>query len=148
MVLRLPDFYGPTAEVSYAKTLFDAIRAGATANLLSPVHPPHEWIYVPDTVPVIGDLLERDEAFGNAFNLGGTVSTTRELVAAIGRAARHAPKTRTIAPPMVDDARALRDALSPVGAVTLDDAKLRTVLGPIRRTSFADGIAATLATIA
>ncbi|HYZ15615.1 MAG TPA: NAD-dependent epimerase/dehydratase family protein, partial [Candidatus Acidoferrum sp.] len=153
IILRLPDFYGPTAEISYAKTLFDAVSAGTTANLLAPIDAPHEWIYVPDAAPVIADLLERDDAFGTAYNLGGTTASTRELVAAIGQAAGRTPKMRTIPPLMVwligrfdPTMRELFEMLYLWSdPVVLDDTKLRTVLGAIACTPLADGIAATVA---
>ena len=58
LVVRLPDFYGPGAENSLANPIFRAALAGKTANWLGPVNPPHEFVYMPDTGPVIADLAE------------------------------------------------------------------------------------------
>ena len=53
LVVRLPDFYGPGADNSLANPIFRAALAGKTANWIGPVNTPHEFVYVPDTGPVI-----------------------------------------------------------------------------------------------
>ena len=62
LVVRLPDFYGPGAENSLANPIFRAALAGKTANWLGPVNTPHEFVYVPDTGPVIADLANAPTA--------------------------------------------------------------------------------------
>jgi nucleoside-diphosphate-sugar epimerase len=71
LVLRLPDFYGPHAEVSLAHMIFEAALAGKPAQWLGSVDLPHEFIFIPDAVRVIADLLARDDLDGSAWNLGG-----------------------------------------------------------------------------
>ena len=59
MIVRLPDFYGPNADIGLANPMFRAALAGKTANWVGPVNQPHEFVYVPDTGPVIVDLASR-----------------------------------------------------------------------------------------
>src|SRR6266567_584507 len=53
LVVRLPDFYGPHAELSLAHMIFDAAVKGKTANWPGPANTLHELVYTPDTGPVI-----------------------------------------------------------------------------------------------
>jgi nucleoside-diphosphate-sugar epimerase len=39
-ILRPPDFYGPDAELSYVRAIFDAALKGGTANLIGPIDTP------------------------------------------------------------------------------------------------------------
>src|ERR1035441_6189098 len=52
MIVRLPDFYGPHADLGLANPIFRAALAGKTANWAGPVNTEHEFVYVPDTGPV------------------------------------------------------------------------------------------------
>src|SRR5947209_3173410 len=56
LVVRLPDFYGPGAEQGFGNPIFHAALKGKTANWLGPINAPHEFIFVPDTGPVIVEL--------------------------------------------------------------------------------------------
>ncbi len=65
MVVRLPDFYGPHAELSLAHMVFQAALAGKTANWTGPVNPPHEFVFVPDLGPSLVDLAMCDDFTAN-----------------------------------------------------------------------------------
>jgi len=96
LIVRLPDFYGPGAENSLANPIFRAALAGKTANWVGPVNTPHEFVYVPDTGPVIADLAEAAECYGEAWNYGGPGAiNTIDFITRIYRAAGRAPKYRT-----------------------------------------------------
>jgi len=66
MVVRLPDFYGPHADLSLANPIFRAALDGKTANWLGPVNAPHEFLFVPDAGPAIADLAACAECYGEA----------------------------------------------------------------------------------
>ncbi len=120
LIVRLPDFYGPNADVGLANPIFHAALQGKTANWVGPVNTLHEFVFVPDTGPVIADLASRDECFGEAWNFGGpgVINTmdfiTRDLscrwtfaqIPHGGR--RNAEASGTLQP---HDARGGRDAL-------------------------------------
>src|SRR3954447_11638292 len=96
MVVRLPDFYGPGADNSLANPIFQAALSGKTANWIGPVNPPHEFVYVPDTGPVIADLAECPECYGEAWNYGGPGAINAlDFITRVYRAAGSAPKYRT-----------------------------------------------------
>jgi len=96
LIVRLPDFYGPGADNSLANPIFRAALAGKTANWVGPVNTAHEFVFVPDTGPVIVDLGECAECYGDAWNFGGPGDiNTMDFITRVYRAVGRAPKYRT-----------------------------------------------------
>jgi nucleoside-diphosphate-sugar epimerase len=154
LVLRPPDFYGPKAQNTVAAYALANIAAGKPADLLGPIDRPHEWIYVPDLAQVIADLFERPDAFGTAYNVAGVGTLTslefaRRLFAFAERPLRYREagplllRAMGIVNPFMREL--VEMAYLQQTPVILDDTKLRTVLGTIRKTSYDDGIRATVA---
>lgn len=151
--LRLPDFYGPHAALSAGNLIFESALAGKPANLLGPADTPHEFIYTPDVAPVVCDLLERTEAFGRPYNLGGpgTIST-RAFAEQVYAAAGTPFRARVAGPRMIrllGFFSGLMRELSEMSylqshPVILDDARLHQALGQVRKTSYEEGIRLTL----
>jgi len=155
--LILPDFYGPGVEKSYAKALFDGAMDGSVATVVAPVDTPHEFIYIPDVAPVIVDLLERPAAFGTHYHLGGagTISQ-RELGRLAYAAAGRDPKTLKLFPvpkwmfQLMGVGNAFMREIVEMTylfekPLILDDAKLHAALPHVHKTSFEDGVRATIA---
>ena len=149
LVLRLPDFYGPHAELSLADQVFQGASSGKAANWLGSADLPHEFVFVPDAGAVLADLIAREASFGQAWNFGGPGAITgREFIAAAYQAAGRPPKFRTAGPlmlrlgglfdPLLRELVELRYlAETPV---ILDDLKLERHLGGLRKTPYPDGI--------
>lgn len=152
--LVLPDFYGATAEYSYSKEIFEALRAGRTANVIGPVDVPHEYVYVPDAAVAVAELFGRPDLFGERYHFGGTGTiTTRQFITIAERLGAKRIKT------LVANKTLLRllGLFNPLMAelvemhylftepVILNDRKLRTAIPHLPRTSYEDGIAQTLA---
>jgi nucleoside-diphosphate-sugar epimerase len=153
LVLVLPDFYGPTADLSYGKEIFEAALSGKTANVVGPLDVAREYVYVPDVAPVIADLFERPAAFGRTYNLAAAGRiTTREFVDAVQHAAGKRIKLLAVNKTML----LLFGTFSPLlrefvemyylftDPVVLDDTLLRSVLPDVRKTPYDVGIPATL----
>ena len=154
LVLRPPDFYGPTAVNSAPDFALKAALSGKTADVLGPDTLPHEYVYVPDLAAPIADLFERPDAFGTAYNVAGSGSiTTRDFIARLLTAAGRPATTRVAGKTLIR----LLGIFNPLmrelvemnylqsTPVMLDDAKLRSVLPHLRKTSYDEGIAATAA---
>jgi nucleoside-diphosphate-sugar epimerase len=153
LVVRLPDFYGPGAENSLAHLVFSAALAGKTANWIGPVNTEHEFIFVPDTGPVIVDLAECAECYGEAWNFGGPGPiNTLDFITRVYRAAGRAPKYRSVgrgllkimgwfSPLMRELPEMLYLQETPV---ILDDSKLLAKFPYIHKTSYDEGIQQTL----
>jgi nucleoside-diphosphate-sugar epimerase len=153
LLVRLPDFYGPGADNSLANPIFHAALAGKTANWIGPVNPPHEFVYVPDSGPMVVDLASCAECYGEAWNFAGpTEINTMDFITRIYRAVGRSPKYRTVGRGLLK----MMGWFSPLykelpemlylqeTPVILDDSKLRAKFPDVRKTSYDDGIAQTL----
>jgi nucleoside-diphosphate-sugar epimerase len=152
MIVRLPDFYGPHADLSLANPMFRAALAGKTANWAGPVNAPHEFVYVPDTGAAIVDLAARADCYGEAWNFGGAAAiNTLDFVTRIYRAVGRAPKYRAVGAGMLRFLGWFNPTLREVvemlylqeTPVILDDSKLMEKL-PVHKTPYDDGIRQTL----
>jgi nucleoside-diphosphate-sugar epimerase len=154
LVLRLPDFYGPSAANSVCGYALDSIAKGRPADLLGPIDTPHEWVFVPDVAPVVADLFARPHAFGTSYNLAGPgVMSEREFAAKLFAAAGRPLRYRESSPMLLRALGVFNPTMRELvemgylheTPVILDDSKLHGVLGAIVKTSYDDGIAATVA---
>jgi nucleoside-diphosphate-sugar epimerase len=152
MIVRLPDFYGPHADLGLANPIFRAALAGKTANWAGPDNTPHEFVYVPDTGPVIVDLASRAECYGEAWNFGGAGTiNTMDFITRIYRAVGRAPKYRAAGAGLLKVLGWFNPTIREVvemlylqeTPVILDDRKLLAKL-PVHKTSYDDGIRQTL----
>lgn len=154
LIVRLPDFYGPNADIGLANPIFRAALAGKTANWVGPVNATHEFFYVPDAGPVIAELASRDDCYGEAWNFGGPGEiNSMDFITRVYRAVGRSPKYRTVSAGLLKIMgwfnplyRELPEMLYlQETPVILDDAKLTKKLGAVRKTSYDDGIEQTLA---
>ncbi|WP_068613333.1 NAD-dependent epimerase/dehydratase family protein [Paenibacillus tuaregi] len=88
MIVRLPDYYGPTAnEASYLGSTLEAIAAGKPAAFIGNMRIPREYVYLPDAAKMIVELAEREEAYGQNWHIpGGGVISGRKIVEIAQRA--------------------------------------------------------------
>jgi nucleoside-diphosphate-sugar epimerase len=152
LIVRLPDFYGPNADIGLANPIFRAALQGKTANWVGPVNTPHEFVFVPDTGPVIADLAAQDECFGEAWNFGGPGEiNTIDFITRVYRAVGLAPKYRTAGAGLLKllgifnaDIREVVEMLYlQERPVILDDRKLLARF-PAKKTAYDDGIRQTI----
>jgi nucleoside-diphosphate-sugar epimerase len=154
LIVHLPDFYGPHAELGYAPLVFQAALAGKTANWVGPVGAKHEFVFVPDAGPVIVELASHEDCFGQAWNYGGPGEiTVIDFITRVYRAVGREPKYRSVGRTLLSmlgwfDAN-LREVVEMIylqeTPVILDDRKLAAKLGELRKTSYDEGIRETLA---
>lgn len=152
--LRLPDFYGIDAENSLAWLIFSAAASGKKANLLAPVETPHQFFYTPDIGPVLGELLNRQDLFGTAYNVAGeevisTLEFARRVYAAFGMnqpkysaAGRGLLTILGLVSPLLRELKEM--AYLQETPVILDGRKLRQALSQLSFTSYDDGIRQTV----
>ena len=153
LVIRLPDFYGPGADNSLANPIFQAAIQGRTANWLGPVNTAHEFVYVPDTGPVIVELASSPDAYGEAWNFGGPAAiNSLDFITRVYRAAGRAPKYRAAGAGLLKIIgwfnpffRELPEMLYLMETpVILDDSKLLAKFPNTRKTLYDEGIRLTL----
>jgi nucleoside-diphosphate-sugar epimerase len=152
-IVRLPDFYGPGADNSLANPIFRAALAGKTANWFGPENAAHEFVFVPDTGPVIADVAACAEAYGHAWNYGGPGPiNTLDFISKIYRAVGRAPKYRTAGRGLLKVLGWFNPVLRELPEmlylqetpVILDDSRLMALLPQTRKTSYDEGIRQTL----
>lgn len=72
MIVRLPDYYGPTAnEASYLGSTLEAIAAGKMTFFVGNMKVPREYVYLPDAAAMIVKLAQADFAYGQNWNIPG-----------------------------------------------------------------------------
>jgi nucleoside-diphosphate-sugar epimerase len=152
-ILRPPDFYGPDAELSYTRSIFDAAIKGGTANVIGPVDTLHEFIFVPDLAETLVAISEKTEAYGQAWNVAGPgLITTRQFADLVFAAVHQKPRIRAAGkfvlrimglfnPFMLE---ALEMHYLWTTPVKLDDSRLRKLLPNLKKTPYADGIETTI----
>jgi len=152
-ILRLPDFYGPGVEKSFLHDAFVAAVQGRTANLIGPIDTPHEFVFVPDVGPVLLDLADRPEAYGRWWHLGGAGTITQRdfatrVFAAVGRTPKLRVAGKTLLRLMGLFNPMMRELVEMsylhTTPVVLDDSAIQKLLGPVKKTSYDEGIRTTL----
>ena len=152
-VLRLPDFYGPSVEGSLLHGAAKAAMQGGTADMVGQLDLPHEFVFVPDVGPVVAKLVNTPAAFGKIWHLAGAgVTTQREMVSEMERQIGRKLKLRVAGKTMLR----LLGLFNPfmremvemhyllTDPLIMDDSALEHLIGPIRKTPYAEGIRQTL----
>lgn len=153
LIVRLPDFYGPHAELSLAHLVFEAAVSGKTVNWPGVVNAPHEFVFVPDAGPIIAELASRPDTFGEAWHYGGpSTINTMDFITRVYKAVGRAPKYRQAGAGLLRilgwfDAN-IREVIEMLylqeTPVILDDSKLARKLGALPKTSYDEGIQQTV----
>ena len=152
-LLRPPDFYGPDSELSSVRAIFDAALKGGTANVIGPIDTPHEFIFVPDLAETLIALSEKDEAYGNTWNVAGPgLITTRQFADLVFGAVHRKPRLRVAGKFMLRVAGLFNPVLRELvemhylwtNPVKLDDTRLRQLLPNLHKTPYPEGIRQTI----
>lgn len=155
-VLRLPDFYGPGVDKSLLHGAFAAAVKGGTADMVGPLDRPHEFVFVPDVGPVVVRLAGSPGAYGRVWHLAGAgVTTQAALVGLIERDTgkklrlRVAGKTLLrllgVFNPFMREMVEMHYLLT--DPVLMDDRALQQLIGPVRKTSYEEGVRLCLAAL-
>jgi nucleoside-diphosphate-sugar epimerase len=153
-VLRLPDFYGPGVDKSFLHAAFTAAIGGGAANLIGPLDKLHEFVFVPDVGPVVVRLAATPAAWGHVWHLAGAGTTSQQaMVDEIARQVGRPVKVRAggkwllrvlgVFNPFMRELVEMHYLLTE--PVIMDDSALEKLIGPIAKTSYAEGIRQTLA---
>ncbi|MGO4494980.1 NAD-dependent epimerase/dehydratase family protein [Paenibacillus sp. 2RAB27] len=154
MIVRLPDYYGPTAnEASYLGSTLAAIAAGKMAFFIGNMRVPREFVYLPDAAFMIAELARRDDAYGQNWHIPGAgLISGNEIVQIAQRASGSAKSVIPLGrvglsllgmavPVMKEIVEMLYLTEEPL---VLSGDKYERLIGPVRATSFEDGITVTV----
>ncbi|HEY1868965.1 MAG TPA: NAD-dependent epimerase/dehydratase family protein [Candidatus Cybelea sp.] len=153
IVLHMPDFYGPQADLSYANTFIREARSGKTASFIGPLDAQREFLFVPDAAAPLLALAAQGDAYGRRWNLGGRSIKARDFANAVFAALGKPPKYRSVPKWVLQVAGIGMPMMREVAEMyylfdsgfVLDDSALQHRLGGWTKTPFADGIAQTIA---
>jgi nucleoside-diphosphate-sugar epimerase len=153
MVVHLPDFYGPDAELSYANAFMREALSGKTASFIGPLNAQREFVYVPDVADPLLRLSALDDAYGRCWNLGGRSIGARAFANAVFAAIGKPPKYRSIpkivlqlvgiGSPFMREVAEMYYLLD--SGFVLDDGAVQQRLGGYAKTPIEEGIAQTIA---
>jgi nucleoside-diphosphate-sugar epimerase len=152
-VARLPDFYGPGAEITILNDALKKIHAGKTALWPGDPEAPRDFIFIPDSGRLLCALATADGAYANAWNVPG--SGTEPPRAILQRAAalydvklkirRGRSWMLRLAGIFIPDARAFRDVLPLYERpAILDTTAISELIGRPEITPYEEGIRRTL----
>lgn len=157
-VLRLPDFYEGDPKKSLVGDIFVAALKHRRAMVIGPIDQPHQYAYVPDIGPLALALARAEHAYGRAWNFAGSGTITQREFATKVFAAAGAGKPKLIIfnqfmlrvvglfDPIMRELADMNYLQS--DPVLLDDTALLALLPDLHATSYDEGIAQTLATMA
>jgi nucleoside-diphosphate-sugar epimerase len=154
--LRLPDFYGPNVDKSFLWSAFVAAKKGGRAQLIAPIDTPHQFVYVPDVGGVVARLISNEGTWGRVWHFAGSGTITQRAFAEKIFAAAGCPPKILVANKLVLRALGLFNPLLRelvemhyllTSPVILEDTRLSALLGGLRKTSYEEGIRATLASM-
>jgi nucleoside-diphosphate-sugar epimerase len=81
LIVRLPDYYGPTAKNAYLSATLEAMASGKLAMFIGSLHVPREYVYLPDAAKMIVELASREQAYGQNWHIPGPgVITGHEII--------------------------------------------------------------------
>jgi nucleoside-diphosphate-sugar epimerase len=155
-IVHLPDFFGPHVHTSTLQLgVIDAVD-GRAMNWIGPADVKRDYIYVPDAMRVVAELLTREEAYGEDWVVPGSGPLSAgELAAILGRLLAREVRVRA-APPWLlrilsffkSDLRGLMQIVPEyVKPISFDGGKLERLLGRMERTPYEDALRATIASI-
>ncbi|UUZ87222.1 hypothetical protein LJK88_50340 [Paenibacillus sp. P26] len=86
-MVRLPDYYGPSAQASYLNVTMEAIAAGKPTAFVGNMTVPREYVYLPDAARMIVEIAARPESYGQNWHIPGPgVISGRDIVRIAQRA--------------------------------------------------------------
>lgn len=153
LIVRLPDYYGPSAQASYLSVTMEAIAAGKPTAFIGNMSVPREYVYLPDAARMIVEIATREESYGQNWHIPGPgVISGHELV----RIAQQAAGKRKAVMPLGRIGLSVIGLFNPVmkevvemlylteEPLVLSGEKYERLIGPIQWTPHEQAITATM----
>lgn len=96
LIVRLPDYYGPSAQASYLSMTMQAIAEGKPTAFIGTMRIPREFVYLPDAAAMIVNIASRDASYGQNWHIPGPAPISGEELVRIAR--RASGKRRAVVP--------------------------------------------------
>lgn len=72
LIVRLPDYYGPSAQASYLSMTMEALAAGKPTAFIGNMTVPREYIYLPDAARMIVEVADHSDSYGQNWHIPGS----------------------------------------------------------------------------
>jgi nucleoside-diphosphate-sugar epimerase len=154
LLVRLPDYYGPTAnQASYLGGTLEALAKGKIGFFIGNMRVPREYVYLPDAAKMVVEIVTRDHAYGQEWNIPGAGAISGKEIVRLSRIASGSTKPviplgriglsilGIFVPVMKEVVEMLYLTQEPL---RLSGRKYERFIGPIPATSYEEGIAATV----
>lgn len=79
LIVRLPDYYGPTSKNAYLNPTLESLAVGKPALFIGDTNVKREYIYLPDAAKMIVNVAAIEESFGRNWNLPGQTISAKEI---------------------------------------------------------------------
>jgi nucleoside-diphosphate-sugar epimerase len=155
-IVHLPDFFGPLVHTSSLQMgVADAID-GRSMSWIGPAEVERDYVYVPDAMRDVAELLTREEAYGDDWIVPGSGPVSANELARILTTLLDREVRVRAAPPGFLRVVSLFNKnlrgfmqIAPeyVKPISYDGSKLRRLLGETERASYEDALRATIASM-
>lgn len=155
-IVHLPDFFGPYVHTSTLQNAVLEAVNGKPINWIGPADVERDYVYVPDAMKIVAELLTKEKAYGDDWIVPGSgpiaaTELAKVLTELLGREVRV-----RAAPPWLLQVisffnKELRSfmPLVPeyVRPISYDGSKLDRLLGKTERTPYKEALRATIASL-
>jgi nucleoside-diphosphate-sugar epimerase len=155
-IVHLPDFFGPLVHTSNLQmAVADAVN-GKPMNWIGPADVEREYIYLPDAMRDIAELLTREEAYGGDWIVPGSGPlSANELARILTALLDREVRVRATPPGLLrvislfnKELRGfMQIAPEYVKPISYDGTKLHRLIGETERASYEDALRATIASM-
>ncbi|MDX8045339.1 SDR family oxidoreductase [Gracilibacillus sp. S3-1-1] len=156
LIVRLPDYYGPTSQNSYLQPTLEGIAADKISIFIGNLRTSREYVYLPDAAKMIVNIAEKDDSYGENWNIPGAgLISGKEII----KIARQITGNKKLIIPLTKNAirfiglfdvfmREIVEImyLTKEGFI-LSGEKYEKRIGPIPKTPFKEGMEQTLQTL-
>lgn len=80
LIVRLPDYYGPTSKNSYLNPTLEGLAFGKPSLFIGDTTVKREYIYLPDAAKMIVNVALKDSSYRRNWNLPGQTISAKEIV--------------------------------------------------------------------
>ena len=80
LIVRLPDYYGPTSKNAYLNPTLEGLALGKPALFIGNTSVKREYIYLPDAAKMIVNVAFKESAYRRNWNLPGQTISAKEIV--------------------------------------------------------------------
>jgi nucleoside-diphosphate-sugar epimerase len=156
-IVHLPDFFGPHVHTSTLQmSMADAVN-GKPMRWIGPTDVERDYVYVPDAMGIVAELVTRAEAYGDDWIVPGSGPISADALAGTLAKVLGRPVRAQATPPWLLRALSLFNKdlrgfmqLVPEYAkpIAYDGSKLKGLLGATVRTPYEDALHATIESLA